>query len=104
VESIETAAAEERKRTGRPVAGVKAILDRHPQYRPAKLSRSPAPLVHAATKAVWDEFYAMYSWFVAASRMRPASCAWAIARLASRRAASRRRSPSPRGSLRSLDL
>jgi hypothetical protein len=65
VESIEAVAAQERQRTGRPVAGVKAILGRHPQYRPAKLSRSPAPLVHAATKAVRDEFYAMYSWFVA---------------------------------------
>jgi hypothetical protein len=66
VESIETAAALERKRTGRPVSGMKAILGRHSQYRPAKLSRSPAPLVHAATKAVRDQFYKMYSWFVAA--------------------------------------
>jgi REP element-mobilizing transposase RayT len=66
VESIEAAAALERKRTGRPVAGVKAILGRHPQHRPAKLSRSPAPLVHAATKAARDELYKMYSWFVAA--------------------------------------
>jgi REP element-mobilizing transposase RayT len=66
VQSIETAAAEERKRTDRPVMGVKEILERDPQHRPAKLSRSPAPLVHAATEMARKEFYGMYSWFVAA--------------------------------------
>ena len=45
--------------------GVKEILSRDPQHRPAKLSRSPAPLVHAATQAARKEFYGMYSWFVA---------------------------------------
>ena len=68
VKSIETAAALARSRTGRPVEGVKAILSRDPQHRPAKLSRSPAPLVHAATKRARKEFYAMYSCFVAAFR------------------------------------
>jgi REP element-mobilizing transposase RayT len=66
VQLIESAAAEGRKRTGRPVRGVKEILERDPQHRPAKLSRSPAPLVHAATEMARKEFYAMYSWFVAA--------------------------------------
>jgi REP element-mobilizing transposase RayT len=68
VESIETAAAEERRSTGRSVRDLKEILHRDPQHRPAKLARSPAPLVHAATEAVRKEFYALYGWFVAAFR------------------------------------
>ena len=62
VQSIETAAAEERKRTGCPVMGVEGF-ERDPQHRPAKLSRSPAPLVHAVTERARKEFYGMYSWF-----------------------------------------
>jgi hypothetical protein len=68
VESIVTEAALERSRTGRPVEGAKSIVSRDPQHRPAKLARSPAPLVHAATQAARKAFYKMYSWFVAAFR------------------------------------
>ena len=46
--------------------GVQEILERDPQHRPAKLSRSPAPLVHAATERARKALYGMYSWFVAA--------------------------------------
>ena len=46
--------------------GVQEILERDPQHRPAKLARSPAPFVHAATEMARKEFYGMYSWFVAA--------------------------------------
>ncbi|HEV7508979.1 MAG TPA: hypothetical protein VGS07_29150 [Thermoanaerobaculia bacterium] len=35
---------------------------------PPLLARSPAPLVHAATKAVRKAFYDAYAWFVAAFR------------------------------------
>ena len=58
----------ERSRTGRPVEGAESIVARDPHYRPAKLARSPAPLVHAATKAARKAFYEMYAWFVAAFR------------------------------------
>jgi REP element-mobilizing transposase RayT len=68
VETVVAEAALERSRTGRPVEGVESILARDPQYRPTKLARSPAPLVHAATKAARKAFYEMYSWFVAAFR------------------------------------
>ncbi len=68
VESIITEAAVARSSTGRPVVGVESILARDPQTRPAKLARSPAPLVHAATKAVRKVFYEAYSWFLAAFR------------------------------------
>jgi REP element-mobilizing transposase RayT len=68
VDSVVAEAALERSRTGRPVEGVGAIVSRDPQYRPAKLARSPAPLVHAATRAARKAFYKMYSWFVAAFR------------------------------------
>ena len=57
VESIETAAAEERRSTGRSVKDMKEILHRDPQHRPAKLARSPAPLVHAATQTARKEIY-----------------------------------------------
>jgi REP element-mobilizing transposase RayT len=68
VDTVVAEAALERSRTGRPVEGVESIVARDPQYRPAKLARSPAPLVHAATKAARKAFYEMYSWFVAAFR------------------------------------
>ena len=68
VDIVAAEAALARSQTGRPVEGVEAILSRDPQHRPAKLARSPAPLVHAATKAARKAFYEMYSWFVAAFR------------------------------------
>ena len=68
VDSIITEAAIARSATGRPVEGVEKILSRDPQTRPAKLARSPAPLVHAATKAARRAFYEAYCWFVAAFR------------------------------------
>ena len=41
-----------------------AILAQDPQHRPKKLNRSPAPFVHAATKAARQALYQSYSWFV----------------------------------------
>ena len=48
--------------------GVKAILGMDPQHRPAKLARSPAPLLHAFSKAARRAFYDAYSWFVSLFR------------------------------------
>jgi hypothetical protein len=39
-----------------------------PHHRPASLAGSPAPRVHAATKAARKAFYGAYAWFVAAFR------------------------------------
>jgi hypothetical protein len=68
VESIEAEAARARERTGACVVGVEAILSRDPQHRPASLARSPAPRVHAATKAARKAFYEIYAAFVSAFR------------------------------------
>ncbi len=50
---------------GTQVLGVEAILSRDPRHRPENLARSPAPLVHAATRKA---FYEAYSWFVGTFR------------------------------------
>jgi REP element-mobilizing transposase RayT len=68
VEDIETDAARERERSGAVVVGVKAILSRDPLYRPSTLARSPAPRVHAATRAARKAFYEIYTAFVSAFR------------------------------------
>src|SRR3954466_8550730 len=68
VESIEAEAALARERAGTSVVGVEAILERDPQHRPASLARSPAPRVHAATKAARKAFYEIYAAFVGAFR------------------------------------
>ena len=68
VESLEADAALARSLKGVSVLGVEAILAKDPQYRPAVLASSPAPLVHAATKAARKAFYAAYAWFVSAFR------------------------------------
>jgi hypothetical protein len=68
VEEVETEAALMRRRSGTRVLGVKAILAQHPHTRPDRLARSPAPLVHAATKAARRMFYELYAEFVSAFR------------------------------------
>ena len=50
------------------MVGLEAILSRDPQHRPASLARSPAPRVHAATKAARKAFYEIYAAFVSAFR------------------------------------
>jgi len=57
VEEVEQEAALARRRSGKRVLGVKASLAQSPQTRPETLARSPAPLVHAATKAARRMFY-----------------------------------------------
>jgi hypothetical protein len=68
VEAIETEAAREREQAGASVVGVKAILARDPEHRPRSMARSPAPRVHAATKAARKAFYEFYAAFVSAFR------------------------------------
>jgi hypothetical protein len=64
VQEIEEEAAAERERTGKPVLGVAAILAQDPQYRPAFLDRSPAPLFLVASYSMWWTLYDAYVWFV----------------------------------------
>ena len=69
VDDLEGQAARARKAAGIQVLGVAAILSQDPQHRPAKLAHSPAPLVHAATKAARKFFYEIYAEFVSAFRV-----------------------------------
>jgi REP element-mobilizing transposase RayT len=56
------------ERGGRPVFGKKAILGQHPHERPLHCDRSPAPAVHAATRAIRLMLRIAYWQFVAAFR------------------------------------
>jgi REP element-mobilizing transposase RayT len=68
VREIESDAAAERKLTGREPLGPAAILRQHPQTRPEKLKKSPAPLFHAASKEARQGLRAAYGLFLAAFR------------------------------------
>ena len=68
VSEIEAEAATRRQQTGSQVLGVSAVRGQHPLDRPKRSKKSPAPLFHAASKAVRQELYAAYGWFVAAYR------------------------------------
>jgi hypothetical protein len=68
VEEVDAEAALTRQKSGARVLGVKAILALDPQTRPTSIARSPAPLVHAATKAARQMFYEIYAEFVSAFR------------------------------------
>ncbi len=68
VQEIEAEAAAERKRTGKPVLGVAAILAQDPHDYPERPKKEPAPFIHAATKAARLAFWEAYALFVAAYR------------------------------------
>ncbi len=68
ISEIEAEAAIRRQRAGSQVLGASAVRGQHPFDRPAKSKKSPAPLFHAASKAVRRELYEMYGWFVATFR------------------------------------
>jgi putative transposase len=68
VEEVDAEAARAQQQSGARVLGVKAILAQDPQARPTSIVRSPAPLVHAATKAARKMFYEIYAEFVSAFR------------------------------------
>ena len=65
---IEEEAAATRKRTGVQPFGRKTILAQDPLSRPKRLKKNPAPLFHAATKAVRHYLWEGFAWFVAAYR------------------------------------
>jgi REP element-mobilizing transposase RayT len=65
---IEAEAAATRKRAGAQPLGVAAILAQNPVSRPERIKRSPAPLFHAASKAMRQVFYEGFTLFVAAYR------------------------------------
>jgi hypothetical protein len=69
VDDLESQASRARKAAGTQVLGVAAILAQDPQHRPTTLARSPAPLVHAATKAARKLFHEIYAAFVSAFRV-----------------------------------
>jgi REP element-mobilizing transposase RayT len=68
VDSIEKDADLRRRESGRSVIGVEAILAKDPLHRPPKLASSPAPLLHAFSKAARRAFYEGFSWFVSVFR------------------------------------
>jgi hypothetical protein len=68
VETIETEAAATLAASGRVPLGVAGVLRQSPETRPVQSKRSPAPLYHAATRAVRKAFWAAYATFVAAFR------------------------------------
>ena len=68
IEAIIDQAAARRAATGIEPLGPAAILRQHPFSQPAKTKRSPAPLVHAASKKVRTEMKIAYRWFVRAFR------------------------------------
>ena len=68
VSGIEEEAAACRERTGVQPLGPAAILAQNPRSQPTKTKRSPAPAVHAATRAVRRELRNAYFGFVAAYR------------------------------------
>jgi REP element-mobilizing transposase RayT len=67
-DEIEQAAAAARKRTGAQPFGAAKILAQHPWTRPERVKKSPAPLLHAASKAMRQIFYEGFALFVAAYR------------------------------------
>ncbi|HYR27668.1 MAG TPA: hypothetical protein VEU30_04340 [Thermoanaerobaculia bacterium] len=48
--------------------GADGVRAQNPETRPRKLKKSPAPFVHAATKAARKAMWEAYAWFVAAFR------------------------------------
>jgi hypothetical protein len=68
IEAIIAQAAVRRAATGIEPLGPAAILRQQPFSQPAKTKRSPAPLVHAASKWVRTQIRIAYAWFARAFR------------------------------------
>ena len=65
---IDDEAAATRKRTGAKPLGRATILAQDPVSRPKRLKKSPAPLFHAASKAMRHYLWEGFAWFVVAYR------------------------------------
>jgi REP element-mobilizing transposase RayT len=68
VREIEETAATARQESLIKPLGIDGIRAQDPETRPKKLKKSPAPFVHAATKAARKAMWEAYSTFVAAFR------------------------------------
>jgi hypothetical protein len=68
VREIEGATAAEHQETGKEPLGEEGVRAQDPETRPRKIKKSPAPFVHAATKAARKAMWEAYGWFVAAFR------------------------------------
>ena len=68
VARIESAAAARIAATGITPPGPAVIRNQRPHDRTNHPKRSPAPLFHAATKAMRQEMWDAYAWFVGAFR------------------------------------
>ena len=68
VKEIECEAAAELAKVGREPLGVDTVLRQDPETRPTRSKKSPAPMFHAATKAVRKASWEAYALFVAAFR------------------------------------
>jgi len=66
LEQIARETAERHRREATTPLGVAAILAQDPHATPSSSKRAPAPLVHAASRKMRREFYAMYAAFVGA--------------------------------------
>ena len=75
VEDIETKAEADRKERNIEPLGAPAVLRQNPTERPERVKRSPAPLVHAASRAVRKAYREAYrafavAYFIAAEKLR----------------------------------
>jgi REP element-mobilizing transposase RayT len=68
VQSVEAAAEEQRRKTGKKPLGREAILRQDPTAKPQHTKKSPAPRFHAFRAAVRRDLYGFYAEFVAAFR------------------------------------
>ena len=68
VRSIEETAAADRRESLIEPLGADGVRAQNPETRPMNLKKSPAPFVHAATKAARKAMWEAYAWFVAAFR------------------------------------
>jgi hypothetical protein len=68
IHDIEQTAAAARAESGGEPLGVDGVRNQDPETRPRKIEKSPAPFVHAATKAARKAMWEAYAWFMAAFR------------------------------------
>ena len=68
VEEIEQEAAAQRSRTGAEPLGAARVKGQHPETRPKRIKRSPAPLFHTVSEEFRGQLYESYYLFVAAIR------------------------------------
>jgi hypothetical protein len=68
VQAIDEEAASRRAAAGIRPLGIAAVLAQDPLHRPERIKKSPAPFVHAATKAMRQLLWEGYALFLAAYR------------------------------------